>query len=126
MAFLYTSVVGGICAFKGPLHERASEAVPAMYDEILKSGGDVQAYVVGKVAAKERLAGFGHRVYRCWDPRAKYMFDVLSNDGLAYRSVSEYLSVAIAPVNVTADHEFFRDRRIFPNPDLFNGIFLNG
>jgi Citrate synthase, C-terminal domain len=48
----------------------------------------------------------------------------MSNDELAYRSVSEYRSVAIALVNVTADHEFFRDRRIFPNPDLFNGIFF--
>jgi citrate synthase len=121
---MYAAIAAGICAFKGRLHGGASQAVAAMYDDILKSNADPRAYVASKIATKERLMGFGHRVYRCWDPRAKYMFDLLSADDNMFGSVADYRSVALSLITAAENSEFFRNRGVYPNPDLLNSILF--
>ena len=67
--------------------------------------------------------GFGHRVYQCWDPRAKIMFNLLNSDGPVFEPIQKYRRLSIELVNHVTTDKFFVERNIYPNPDLFNGIF---
>jgi citrate synthase len=73
---MHSAMVGAICALKGPLHGGANEAVMKM---LIKVGGPEQAksYIDGELAARRRIPGFGHRVYRTWDPRALVLRDMM-------------------------------------------------
>jgi len=123
-ASLYTSVSSGIAALWGPLHGGANQAVIEMLEEIKEDGGDVDKYVA-KAKDKEdsfRLMGFGHRVYKSFDPRAtiikKAADDVLDELGID----DPVLDIAKKLEKVALNDEYFKERGLYPNVDFYSGI----
>ncbi len=123
-ANLFASVSAGINALFGPLHGGANQAVLEMLEDIARDGGDVRAFV-NRVKNKEagvRLMGFGHRVYKNYDPRAtvikKAAQDVLElvggNDPL--------LDIALALEEVALSDDYFIERKLYPNVDFYTGL----
>ncbi len=123
-ANLYASVAAGINALSGPLHGGANEAVLSMLTELKKSGDDVDTYMT-RVKNKEagvRLMGFGHRVYKNYDPRAaivkKKAYAVL--DALGARD--ELLDIALRLEEIALNDEYFIERKLYPNVDFYTGL----
>jgi citrate synthase len=123
-ANLFASISAGICALWGPLHGGANEACVAMLTQIAKEGGDVKKYVE-KVKDKNsgvRLMGFGHRVYKNFDPRAtiiKKACDKL----LAKRGINDPIFEIAKELEATAlRDEYFIERKLYPNVDFYSGV----
>ncbi len=123
-ANLFSSVASGIHALSGPLHGGANQRVVEMLDEIIKGGGDVSEYIA-KAKDKDdpfRLMGFGHRVYKNFDPRARiikiYAGDVLDKLG----KDDPMLDVAVQLEEVALSDEYFAERKLYPNVDFYSGI----
>jgi len=123
-ANLYASVAAGINALSGPLHGGANEAVLAMLTELKRSGDDVDTYMT-RVKNKEagvRLMGFGHRVYKNYDPRAAIVkqkaYAVL--DALGARD--ELLEIALRLEEIALSDEYFIERKLYPNVDFYTGL----
>jgi len=123
-ANLFVSVAAGVSALFGPLHGGANQAVLEMLQGILSDGGDVNRFVE-RVKAKEpgvKLMGFGHRVYRNWDPRASIIKKVAA-DVLASLEVSDpLLDLAQQLEQVALADEFFVSRKLYPNVDFYTGV----
>lgn len=120
---LYTAISSGIFAFKGKLHGGASQNVSEMFEEILKDGISIENYVSEKLKNKEVIYGLGHRIYRNWDPRARIMYNMLNDVKNDYASVNNIKTIANSLVEHITGQQYFMDRKIYPNPDLFNNIF---
>ncbi len=123
-ANLFSSVASGIHALSGPLHGGANQQVVEMLDEIIKGGGDVERFIA-KAKDKDdpfRLMGFGHRVYKNFDPRARiiksYAGDVLDKLG----KDDPMLAVAKQLEEVALSDEYFVERKLYPNVDFYSGI----
>jgi citrate synthase len=123
-ANLFSSVASGVHALSGPLHGGANQQVVEMLDEIIKGGGDVGQYVA-KAKDKDdpfRLMGFGHRVYKNFDPRARiikrYAGEVLDKLG----HDDPMLDVAKQLEEVALNDEYFVERKLYPNVDFYSGI----
>ena len=123
-ANLFASVSAGINALFGPLHGGANQAVLEMLQEIHASGDDVSAFV-NRVKNKEagvRLMGFGHRVYKNYDPRAavikKAAQDVLALVG----SNDPLLELALALEETALSDDYFIERKLYPNVDFYTGL----
>ncbi|MFF0814955.1 citrate synthase [Rhodococcus sp. NPDC003318] len=123
-ANLFTSVSAGINALWGPLHGGANQAVLEMLDEIKANGGDTKEFV-RKVKNKEdgvKLMGFGHRVYRNYDPRAalvkKTADSILSKLG----GDDELLDIAKALEEAALTDDYFIERKLYPNVDFYTGL----
>lgn len=121
---LYAALAAGIAAFKGPLHGGASQVVPEMLEEFIASGMPASSFIAGRIKSKVKLMGFGHRLYRCWDPRARYMRDLLIAKSEMMAPAKILAEAAIALAEAAESDEFLTDRKILPNPDLFNCIFF--
>jgi len=123
-ASLYASVSAGIAALWGPLHGGANQAVIEMLEEIKADGGDVDKYVTKAKDKSDpfRLMGFGHRVYKNFDPRAtiikKAADDVLSELGIE----DPVLDIAMKLEKVALEDEYFKSRGLYPNVDFYSGI----
>lgn len=123
-ASLYASVAAGVGALSGPLHGGANQRVLEMLKEIHNGEGDVQDYVeLAKDKSSEfRLMGFGHRVYKNFDPRAKILKgsadDVLDSLG----KDDPLLDIARELEAAALEDDFFVDRRLYPNVDFYSGI----
>ncbi|MEV0707313.1 citrate synthase [Nocardia aurea] len=123
-ANLFTSVSGGINALWGPLHGGANQAVLEMLDDIKAQGGDVKEFI-RKVKNKEdgvKLMGFGHRVYRNYDPRAaiakKHADNILQKLG----GDDELFDIAQALEEAALTDEYFVSRQLYPNVDFYTGV----
>ncbi|MBM7367473.1 citrate synthase [Gordonia hydrophobica] len=123
-ANLFTSISGGINALWGPLHGGANQAVLEMLDEIRASGGDTKAFMT-KVKNKEdgvKLMGFGHRVYKNYDPRAaivkKTADQILASLGVE----DELLDIAKGLEEVALHDDYFVERKLYPNVDFYTGV----
>nr|WP_212763179.1 citrate synthase [Gordonia araii] len=123
-ANLFTSISGGINALWGPLHGGANQAVLEMLDEIRESGGDTKAFMT-KVKNKEdgvKLMGFGHRVYKNYDPRAaivkKTADQILESLGVS----DELLDIAKGLEEVALHDDYFIERKLYPNVDFYTGV----
>jgi citrate synthase len=123
-ANLFTSVSGGINALWGPLHGGANQAVLEMLDGIKAQGGDVKEFI-RKVKNKEdgvKLMGFGHRVYRNYDPRAsiakKHADAILSKLG----GDDELFDIAKTLEEAALTDEYFISRQLYPNVDFYTGV----
>ncbi|AEF39306.1 MULTISPECIES: citrate synthase [Hoyosella] len=123
-ANLFTSISGGINALWGPLHGGANQAVLEMLDDIKASDLDVSEFI-RKVKNKEegvKLMGFGHRVYRNYDPRAaivkKTAHDIL--DKLGARD--ELLDIAMKLEEAALTDDYFIERKLYPNVDFYTGL----
>jgi citrate synthase len=123
-ANMFASVSAGINALSGPLHGGANEAVLQMLARIRADGGDVQAFV-RRVKNKEqgvRLMGFGHRVYKNYDPRAaivkKAAQDVLDR----LHRPDPLLDIAMQLEEIALADDFFVSRKLYPNVDFYTGL----
>jgi len=123
-ANLYATISAGISALWGPLHGGANQEVIEMLEKIAKDGGDVDKWVA-KAKDKDdpfRLMGFGHRVYKNFDPRAKIIKkacdDVLTKLGID----DPMLEIAKKLEKVALEDEYFKSRNLYPNVDFYSGI----
>lgn len=123
-ASLYSSVAAGINALWGPLHGGANQAVIEMLEEIKKDGGDAKKYL-NKAKDKNdtfRLMGFGHRVYKNFDPRAKIIKKACDNI-LSKLGVNDpILDIAKNLEEEALRDQYFIDRKLYPNVDFYSGI----
>ncbi len=123
-ANLFASVSAGICALWGPLHGGANEACVAMLEEIIADGGNVKKYV-DRAKDKDdsfRLMGFGHRVYKNFDPRAKLIKNTCDKL-LAKHNINDPLfEVAQELEQVALNDEYFVERKLYPNVDFYSGV----
>ncbi|HEX9941547.1 MAG TPA: citrate synthase [Thermoanaerobaculia bacterium] len=123
-ANLFASISAGICALWGPLHGGANQAVIEMLERIRDDGGDYKKYVdmAKDKASGFRLMGFGHRVYKNFDPRAKIL-KATADSVLAELGVRDpLLDIAKALEEVALHDEFFVARKLYPNVDFYSGI----
>jgi len=121
---LYASISAGISALWGPWHGGANQEVMEMLTQIHEAGGDVQKYI--KIAkdpeSKVRLSGFGHRVYKTFDPRANVIKSVC-DQVLANLGVKDPLLEIAKELEQTAlNEEYFISRKLYPNVDFYSGL----
>src|SRR5690606_35809664 len=121
---LFASISSGVSALWGPLHGGANQAVVEMLDKIKEDGGNVQKWV-DKAKDKNddfRLMGFGHRVYKNFDPRAKIIKkaadQVLDKLGIE----DESLEIAKKLERAALEDEYFISRKLYPNVDFYSGL----
>lgn len=123
-ANLYASISAGICALWGPLHGGANQAVIEMLEEIQKDGGDVSKFI-NKAKDKNdpfRLMGFGHRVYKNFDPRASIIKEAC-DQMLNKLGVSDpLLDIAKQLEEAALSDPYFVERKLYPNVDFYSGI----
>lgn len=121
---LYSSIAAGISALWGPLHGGANQEVLEMLEAIKNDGGDVQKYI-NKAKDKNdpfRLMGFGHRVYKNFDPRAK-IIKKSADDVLAKLGVKDpILEIAKELETAALNDPYFVEKKLFPNVDFYSGI----
>lgn len=125
-ANIYASISAGICALWGPLHGGANQAVLEMLEDILDQGGDVKAFIQ-KVKDKKsggRLMGFGHRVYKNYDPRAVILKKSADEVLALLKAHSPLLDVAKTLEAETLKDPYFAERKLYPNVDFYSGIIL--
>ena len=123
-ANLFASVSAGICALWGPLHGGANQEVVEMLEEIQMDGGNIQKYIDKAKAPKSdyRLMGFGHRVYKNYDPRAKIIkaraHALLKKLGIR----DPLLELAMKLEEAVLKDDYFAQRKLYPNVDFYSGI----
>ena len=116
----YSAVSAGIAALYGPLHGGANEAVLRMLARI-KTIENVPAFIEGVKKGEERLMGFGHRVYKNYDPRAK-LIKKACDDVFEVTGVSPLLEVAQELEKIALEDEYFVSRKLYPNVDFYSGL----
>src|SRR4051794_18088459 len=116
----YSAVAAGVGALYGPLHGGANEAVLKMLDRI-ETVDNIPAFLEGVKEGKEKLMGFGHRVYKNYDPRAriikKHVDEVLEVTGKSTK-----LEIATELEKRALDDEYFTKRKLYPNVDYYSGL----
>jgi citrate synthase len=123
-AGLFASISAGVSALWGPLHGGANQAVLEMLEEIHKNGGDTDAYLAKAKDKNDpfRLMGFGHRVYKSFDPRAQ-IIKKAANEVLATLGVDDPILAIAKKLEVAAlEDEYFKSRNLYPNVDFYSGI----
>jgi citrate synthase len=124
-ANIFSSVAAGIHALSGPLHGGANQEVLEMLEDIVVAGGDVAPFVA-RAKDKEdpfRLMGFGHRVYKNFDPRAR-IIKKAADEVLHALGIDDdpLLDVAVQLEEVALSDEYFVERKLYPNVDFYSGI----
>lgn len=123
-ASIYASIAAGVTALWGPLHGGANQAVIEMLEAIKADGGDTKKFI-DKAKDKNdpfRLMGFGHRVYKNFDPRAK-IIKKAADDVLSKLGVNDpILNIAKQLETAALSDQYFIDRNLYPNVDFYSGI----
>ena len=123
-AGLFASISAGVSALWGPLHGGANQAVIEMLEEIKADGGDTTKFI-NKAKDKDdpfRLMGFGHRVYKNFDPRAK-IIKKAADEVLGQLGVEDpILEIAKGLEKAALEDQYFIDRKLYPNVDFYSGI----
>ena len=125
-ANLYASVAAGVCALWGPLHGGANMAVIEMLEEILKNKISIKDYIakVKDASSHIKLMGFGHRVYKNFDPRSKIL-KVATDKVLAKLGISDpALDIAKELEEAALSDDYFIKRNLYPNVDFYSGIIM--
>ncbi len=123
-AGLFASVSSGVSALWGRLHGGANQAVLEMLENIQKDGGDVEKYIL-KAKDKDdpfRLMGFGHRVYKNFDPRARIIKKAADELFADLGTNDPVLEIAKHLEEVALNDEYFAERKLYPNVDFYSGI----
>ena len=123
-AGLFASISAGISALWGPLHGGANQAVLEMLEAIKADGGDTKKYMAKAKDKSDafRLMGFGHRVYKNFDPRAK-IIKIAADEVLKDLGVEDpILDIAKALEKEALTDSYFVDRKLYPNVDFYSGI----
>ncbi|MCA9087856.1 MAG: citrate (Si)-synthase, partial [Planctomycetaceae bacterium] len=116
----YSALAGAAAALYGPLHGGANEAVLRMLERI----GDVKnvpAFVDRCKKGEGRLMGFGHRVYKSYDPRAK-IIKTIADDVFKVTGRNPLLDIALELEKIALNDEYFVSRRLYPNVDFYSGL----
>ncbi len=123
-ANLFASIAAGVCALWGPLHGGANQRVIQMLQQIHDEGGNVKKYVDMAKDKKLgfRLFGFGHRVYKNYDPRARILKKSADKILAALGRHDPLLDIAKQLEEVALNDEYFIERRLYPNVDFYSGI----
>jgi citrate synthase len=123
-ANIFSSVAAGIHALSGPLHGGANQEVLEMLEEIVEAGGDTDAFVKRAKDKDDpfRLMGFGHRVYKNFDPRARIIKKAAEEVLDALGVDDPLLDVAMQLEEVALSDDYFVERKLYPNVDFYSGI----
>ncbi|HET7385709.1 MAG TPA: citrate synthase [Nocardioidaceae bacterium] len=116
----YSATAAGIAALYGPLHGGANEAVLRMLRRI-GSKDKVPEFIEGVKNGKERLMGFGHRVYKNYDPRAK-IIKKAADDVFEVTGTNPLLQIALELEKIALEDDYFVDRKLYPNVDFYSGL----
>ncbi len=124
MPNLYAAVTAGICALWGPRHGGANEEVIQMLDDINHSGTDVKKYIelAKQKDSKVKLMGFGHRVYKNYDPRAKIIKAACHKVLAKMPKPDPLLEIAMRLEEAALTDPYFVERKLYPNVDFYSGI----
>jgi len=125
-ANLFASAAAGVCALWGPLHGGANQAVLEMLEEIHRSGDDGSKFIAGakdKNSGK-RLMGFGHRVYKHYDPRAKIVKKACDDVLAKFHMADPLLEIAKHLEEAALRDSYFVERKLYPNVDFYSGIIM--
>ena len=123
-ANLYAAITAGIAALWGPLHGGANQAVMEMLTQIHESGKSITTFIdMAKDKQNNfRLSGFGHRVYKNYDPRAKIIKGVCQNILSKYSGNDPLLEIAVELEEKVLQDEYFITRKLYPNVDFYSGL----
>jgi citrate synthase len=123
-ANLYASIAAGICALWGPRHGGANEHVIQMLEEIHRDGGDVSKVIERAKNPRSpfRLMGFGHRVYKSYDPRAKIAKDLCKKVIAANQTKDPLMDIAQELEERALADSYFQERNLYPNVDFYTGL----
>jgi citrate synthase len=116
----YSAVAAGVGALYGPLHGGANEAVLRMLKRI-KTTDNIPDFIAGVKEGKEKLMGFGHRVYKNYDPRAK-IIKKACDDVFEVTGVNPLLKIAQELEKIALEDDYFVKRRLYPNVDFYSGL----
>ena len=116
----YSAIAAGVAALYGPLHGGANEAVLRMLKRI-GSKDNIPDFVTGVKEGKERLMGFGHRVYKNYDPRAKIIKEA-AEDVFAVTGKNPLLDIATELERIALEDDYFISRKLYPNVDFYSGL----
>ncbi len=121
---LFSSVASGVCALWGKLHGGANVAVFEMLSRLAKGDESVESFVERVKRKQARLMGFGHRVYKTFDPRArilkKAVFDLLETE----RADDPLINIALKLEETALNDDYFKERHLYPNVDFYSGMIL--
>ncbi len=123
-ANLFASVAAGINALWGPLHGGANQAVIEMLERIRDDGGNIDKYVrMAKDSSTDaRLSGFGHRVYKNYDPRARILKGAADKVISELGHMDDLLDIALQLEDVALNDDYFIERKLYPNVDFYSGL----
>ena len=123
---LYAAISAGICALWGPLHGGANQAVIEMLQEIHDSGGDPAPFIARARDKNDpfRLMGFGHRVYKTYDPRVPILKEVCDRLLTKFGISDPLLDIALNLEEIATHDPYFTDHNLYPNVDFYSGITL--
>jgi citrate synthase len=116
----FSAISAGIAALYGPLHGGANEAVLKMLDEIGEKK-NIPAFIESVKVGKGRLMGFGHRVYKSYDPRAKLIKRV-ADDVFRETGLNPKLDIALELERIALEDDYFISRKLYPNVDFYSGL----
>ena len=116
----YSALAAGVGALYGPLHGGANEQVLRMLHRIERPE-NIQGFIEGVKNGDERLMGFGHRVYKNYDPRAK-IIKKAAQDVFDVMGTNPYLDIALELEKIALEDEYFIERKLYPNVDFYSGL----
>lgn len=123
-ANLFASVSAGVCALWGPSHGGANMAVIKMLEEIHAAGDDGSKFIEAAKKGEAKLMGFGHRVYKNYDPRAKILGKSAEGILVSIGMEDPLLDIARKLEQAALEDEYFVTRKLYPNVDFYSGIIL--
>lgn len=123
-ANLFASAAAGVCALWGPLHGGANQAVIEMLQAIHDEGDDGTKFILAAKKKERRLMGFGHRVYKNYDPRAKIIKKACDNLLAKLKINDPLLDIAKHLEEAAMNDEYFIERKLYPNVDFYSGIIM--
>jgi len=116
----YSAIAAGVAALYGPLHGGANEAVLRMLHRI-ETKENIPDFIKGVKDGKERLMGFGHRVYKNYDPRAKIIKEA-ADDVFEVTGRNPLLDIALELEKIALEDDYFIERKLYPNVDFYSGL----
>ena len=125
-ADIFASISAGVAALSGPLHGRANQDVLAMLEMIRNDGGNFNKYIERAKDPKSsfRLMGFGHRVYKNFDPRARIIKSTADRLLSSMGTADPLLDIAKQLEEMVMKDDYFLERRLYPNVDFYSGILF--